>query len=271
VGLCEPWITGSEVKLRPGMDDVDDLLADLAAAQASSMLFFLSGRKYPGKCTTTVRPAARPVGWDDSRWVDQMAMWGFPMGFSSTWGVCRIAHNDFGFCAQARRIDLVHFPVRDVTEVSISGQSVSASSYRLDNFRTLTRIDGGMWPTCQRLDEPDDGPNVFTVTYEFGEDPPDNGIEAATTLAAELAKYHANKPHKLPSRITSVVRQDVTMAVIDPMQFMGKKGDLPLTGIWEVDLFVRTHNPSGSKLPPVVWSPDRPPPYTTGTTYRTSI
>lgn len=269
MGLCEPWVTGAEVLLRPGMDGMDTLLVDQAAAEASALLFALSGRRFPGLCSIEVRPAARPRSSDEARWTDQLAMSGFPFGFSNTWGICNLAHNDFGgSCARSRSIDLVHFPVREVTEVLIDGvvlDNTGGKSYRVDDLRTLVRVDGGLWPTCQRLDLPATAAGTFAVTYTFGDDPPADGIEAATTLAAELAKYHANKPHKLPTRITSIVRQDVSMTVIDPMQFLGRKGDMPLTGIWEVDLFIRTANPNGQQLPPLVWSPDRMPPHTTGT------
>ena len=54
---CTPWITGDEVAERCSVETTSGALFDLAAEQASDLLFELSGRLYTGECgPKTVRP-----------------------------------------------------------------------------------------------------------------------------------------------------------------------------------------------------------------------
>ena len=71
-------------------------------------------------------------------------------------------------------------------------------------------------------------------------------------LACEFAKACTGGKCRLPSSVTSIARQGVTMTISSGM-FLGGQ-----TGIREVDAYVVSVNPNAQVMPPVVWSPDVP-------------
>jgi hypothetical protein len=54
---CTPWVTGDEVADCCSVESSSGALFDMAAEQASQLLFELSGRLFPGECgPKVVRP-----------------------------------------------------------------------------------------------------------------------------------------------------------------------------------------------------------------------
>lgn len=259
---CVPWINSAAI-----LADRADAAAftvgtlDRAAIVATDLLYVLSGRKFPGLCSASLRPAARPRRWSLASWSALMTQnYG---GFSESWGRCDGDGGDG--CYRAPTIDLGLFPVRSIVAVRIDGVTIPANEYRLDESKLLVRTRPTAtfsptqrygWPTCQNLGLPDTEPNTFAVDLTFGADPPAMGKQAAAAMAVEFGKAWSNQTNRLPQRLTSITRQGVSMAVLDPMAFLDKG----MTGIYEVDLFVKTYNPTASKVRPAVWSPDVPRP-----------
>ena len=90
---------------------------------------------------------------------------------------------------------------------------------------------------CQRLDLADTEEDTWSITYTYGQNPPIGGIRAAAVLACELTL--AFQPEtvnqcRLPKRVTSITRQGVSMAILDPLTLFADG----LTGLSEVDLWV---------------------------------
>ena len=56
----------------------------------------------------------------------------------------------------------------------------------------------------------------------------------------------------LPERVTSITREGVTMALIDPQEFI-QEGR---TGLYTVDLWLNAVNPNRLLKRATVWSPD---------------
>jgi hypothetical protein len=78
---------------------------------------------------------------------------------------------------------------------------------------------------------------------------------AARTLAIELAKLWAGDDTcALPERVTSISRQGVTYTVLDNQDFID---DLK-TGVYAVDLFLKSSNPDRARAKARVFSPDTP-------------
>lgn len=251
--LCTPWTTGDEVLLRPGMSQVAPATAAQAATDASHLLYALSGQQFPGACARVIRPMARPYNMDVRLWIEYLQTTGYLGGYSTSWGACNAARfGDHFACDRPREVDLQAHPVRSVTYVTIGGVTVSPSSYRLDDYRLLVRTDGEIWPTCQYVWEADTEPNTFEVGFTFGADPPPFGVSAAVTLAAEFALSRTDLPNRLPSRVQTITRQGISMTVVDPLTFI-QQG---MTGVPEVDMFVRAYNPYKRQQMPTVWSPD---------------
>lgn len=244
-GPCSAWVTAADLAARPDMTDavVDSGVLGQAAVDASGLLYALSGRQFPGVCSATVRPYSASTYSCAGR-SDLLALLARG-GSVDSWTV-----GANGGCVESG-IRLGVYPVRSVSQVKVDGAVLSPSAYRVDDQTWLVR-PGGVWPTWQRLDLPDTQPGTFSVALTHGADPPAMGVSAAAALGAELAKMRSGLAHRLPQRLQTVTRQGVTVAVLDPQTFLSEG----LTGLYDVDLFLRAVNPHRQARPPTVWSPD---------------
>lgn len=260
-GVCAPWTTTALVQARPHCATLDSALIATACMDASNILWALTRRKFSGVCNGYVRPIAKPRSFEERSWTMM-----HPYGYNNTWGACDSGHQ-MGYSAQCfapPEIDLGVYPLVSITQVLIDGVVIPSTEYRIDNNKLLTRVlptaassptEIFGWPVCQRYDLPDTETGTFSVAYTFGMMPPSEGISAATALAAQfaIARTPNGPKSSLPERITSITRQQMTLAILDPMTFLDKG----LTGIYETDLFIRAHNPEGSaRRRGGVWSPD---------------
>jgi hypothetical protein len=89
----------------------------------------------------------------------------------------------------------------------------------------------------------DPGPGVWTITYDYGKPVPNDGRIAAAILACQIALNRCGGESCLPQRLKEITRQGVEMAFADPLEFL-EKGQ---TGIYEVDLWLQSVNPSKLK------------------------
>lgn len=154
-------------------------------------------------------------------------------------------------CAGASEVALPG-PVAEIVSVSIDGTALGADDYKVRDHRWLVRVDGTRWPQHQDMNVADDAVGAFTVTYKRGIVPPADGQVAAGLLALEvLAAMKGKGPCALPNNVKTVARQGVTIEV-DPVAYM----DEGLTGIPQVDQWIRSVNPNRMKAAPVVLSPD---------------
>lgn len=141
--------------------------------------------------------------------------------------------------------------VASIDSVMVDGATLDPSAYRVDNSNRLVRIDGACWPLCQNMTAGTDQPDTFAVTYTPGVALDAWGKTALGTLACEYARAACgNRKCRLPANVTQVTRQGVTLDLTQN-PFPGG-----LTGIREVDTYVRRYNPYALTAPSVVWSPD---------------
>lgn len=97
-------------------------------------------------------------------------------------------------------------------------------------------------------------PNVppfkkIEITYVYGVPLPAAGRFAALQLAKELFKASSGQECELPDRVTSVTREGMSFTLIDNQDFL----DELRTGIYQVDLFLRTVNPDRARKRPRVF------------------
>jgi hypothetical protein len=78
------------------------------------------------------------------------------------------------------------------------------------------------------------------------------GKMAARMLAIEFCKMWSGEDCELPQRVTSIARQGVSYTILDPQEFVAQGR----TGIYFVDLFLKSVNPDGAKNRARVFSPD---------------
>lgn len=261
-------VTGRDVSL----SGVNPALLSNACRQASDLLYGVSGRQFPGKAQITVRPVGRPQSMTIRDWSAYLqTLSGFTNAISWAAGGGWFGSGDADY-SSPNQIDLGVYPVRSVDLVKLDGMVIPPTEYRIDDYRYLVRVrpnasyqptDRSGWPTYQDMLLPDTEPGTFSVQFTFGADPPAGGVAAATTLAVEFARMYSGQPNRLPARVQSITRQGVSMSVVDPMQYL----DEGLTGVYDVDLWIRSVNPSKQKVPPAIWSPDLESRRRTGTTY----
>jgi hypothetical protein len=256
VDVCTPWVTAEDLADCVGATPNEALL-DQALMGASNLLFKLSGRKYPGACSDILRPTARYGSWRgvlvDTAPTDAIA--GKLLYSGRSWdGFCGCNRTTRAGCHSIAEITLGVYPLVDVTSVKIDGVVLDAADYRVDDYRWLVRIDGGGWPCCQRMERASSEEDTFEVTAIYGVEPPEDGRIAATKLACELYKSVVDPAEcKLPKRVTSITRQGVTMALLDPFTIL----DEGKTGLYEADLFIKTENPAGLQRRATVSIPGR--------------
>jgi len=253
IGPCADWTTLADVRACDCLEDppTDAQISD-AIIMASEVLFELSGRRFSGACAQTVRPCAQTVGGSAYAY-HGLASFDGAIGWLPSWGSCSCSGADSCSCQTIPQIDLGNVPIVTVDEVRIDGVVLAPTAYRVDEYRWLVRTDGETWPCCQDMlaDDATD-PDTFAVDFTFGNAPPLVGKRAAEVLACELAKSCAGGECRLPKRVTSITRQGLTTVVLDPFDFLTNGS----TGIYDVDLFIKTYNPTGRRRPMSVASPD---------------
>lgn len=252
--VCDPWATVAQVKsIGTKYDALSDDAIEDGVLIASDLLFHLTGRVFPGLCTATVRPCARRIT------AQAMTDWHhLPDAdlYDQTWGVCYCAGTLAGCgCDGRSRIGLGRQPVASITTVKVDGVVLAAARYALEDDRFLVRLpdaDGTdrAWPTCQDLTLPDTSADTFSVTFEWGREPPAGGQMAAAQLGGEIAlDLSGSSDCSLADGVTSMTRQGVTIEAVVPSAELVDQ--LPeLARAW-----VRSVNPLGLRRRPSVWWP----------------
>lgn len=218
-----------------------------AVKTASYMLWAMSGRKFSGTTTVTEKYVCPIRGYRsaaDRRFnylpslvngqvinfangSDLDSVDGFFYNENSTRTRIRL---------RGRRVIKVH------TVRNQSGAVIPPSQYYLVDHSSIQTNTNGTWSTC----------NV-EVTYTYGTPVPFAGKMAAKLLAIELVKMYEGDPEcALPQRVTSVNRQGVSYTILDSQDFI-EEGR---TGIYAIDLFLKSANPDRAKARAKVFSPD---------------
>lgn len=226
-------------------------MAQRAVTAAAEILYALSGRQF-GLCELTVRPCRTeccdPCNQSGPRWT--------PALIGGQW--TNVSCGDCGDGCSCSKVCEVALPgpIDSIVEVKLDGVVLAADQYRVDNRRTLVRLtEGECWPTCQEMSLDSSQPGTWEVTYYRGLPLPEAGEASFAELACELYKACANDGTcKLPKRVTSIQRDGVTMAFLDPMTFI-EKGK---TGLYLVDLWLTAVNPKARVRRAGIYSPDLP-------------
>jgi hypothetical protein len=143
-------------------------------------------------------------------------------------------------------------PVDSVTTVTIDGDVLDPSAYRVEGNR-LIRQDGDVWPFAQNLSLPDSEVGTWSVVYDRGTPVPIGGQIAAGVLAIELFKAACDDTScGLPKRFQSITRQGVTVAMLDSFDDIDKGH----TGIYLIDSWVASVTQTPRRA--AVFSPDLP-------------
>lgn len=218
-----------------------------AVKTASYLLWAMSGRKFTGTTTVTEKYVCPIRGYRNSadrrfnylpslvngevinfaNGTDLDAVDGFFYNENSTRTRIRL---------RGRRVTKIH-TLRDQ-----NGTVVPPTQYYLVDHSSIQTTTSSTWSTCN-----------IEVTYTYGTPVPYAGKAAARLLAIELVKMYEGDPEcALPQRVTSVNRQGVSYTILDSQDFI-EEGR---TGIYAIDLFLKSANPDRAKARSKVFSPD---------------
>ena len=216
----------------------------LTAAQ--EILFAKSGRQFD-ECSQTLRPCRRDCfggSWPfSSSWNEWGSQWPYPYWWDGQWfnlgcggcpGTCS--------CTVLQEV-LLPYPVSEVTDITIDGVALSPLNTKvlLYDYRRLIRIDGGVWPICNDLAKPAGQVGTWTITVTTGIPVPTLGKIALGELLNEFINACIGAPCQLPPNVQNIVRQGVSLTMLDPNDVFGS-GRL---GLRMCDLFIDTYNPQG--------------------------
>ena len=215
--------------------------AEIAAAQASGILYNLTGEKFQG-----IRMSHEVISKNDvlsGNYSPQLIggkMYNLPSKGCSS-------RNLIDTNCMKRELWLYHGPVLEVVSVFEDGVEVNPTTYSLRNRSYLVKKGrNAFWNFC--------GTHEFEVYYKYGVNPPKAGVEAAIALGNEfLLKVDGDDRCRLPERVSSITRQGVSIRVGDSQEFF----EQGRTGIYEVDLFIKAYNPSKAKKKARVFIPGR--------------
>lgn len=235
IGCCqEKWETYSP-----------DLQCRATSLAWSTLHTLTAGRV--GNCPVTIRPCV-------SEACDACVL---NIGFSTPWWPVIIGGQWYNCgcgcpgcsCSPLSAVELPGRVAR-IESIYIDGNLVPAEAYSIDNRRIVVRRDGASWPSCQDMNAPAGAPGTFTITYTPGVEPGEDGLWAAGILACEYASACTGGKCRLPSTVTSIARNGVSMELSNNLFDQG------LSGIREVDAYVKSLNPHGLRTASRVWSPD---------------
>jgi hypothetical protein len=236
------WITPEELG-----DYAETEFAYEAAKSASNLLWALSGRKFSGVVTVTERYvcAGRVYRYGPSINNNQAVL--------VDGDVFNFYSDDLDFyegmtadgITSSSRIRLRGRPVTKVHTIrDRSGNVISPDKYYLVDHSTIQATLGVPWTPCN-----------IEITYSYGTEPPTLGKMAARTLAIEFVKlWNGHDDCALPQRVTSISRQGVSYTLLDSQDFI----DEMRTGLYAVDLFLKSVNPDRARAKARVFTPDVP-------------
>jgi hypothetical protein len=256
LGGCAVWITGEDVancvRFNYGSNPA---VFDTVASEASMALYEISGRQFPGLCQRKVRPCRQacgcwltgPPSYGWGPWYWQTAPWGGGGG----WAWYNETGDTLG-CAPMSTVRLAGYPVRKITEVLQGGvpllefdPDTGARNWRLDKWRFLVRMDSpgnpsepNYWASCQDMSLDDDQPGTFSISYQWGIDPPQLGRAAATEIANQLWLACNGQDCLLPAGATRVVRSGIE---VDRGLLASWSDPTKPTGLVSTDLFIQAY------------------------------
>lgn len=234
--LCGSWATIDDACGPCTAFGIDTTAVEAGMLRASEILFNLTGQRWQGTCAETLRPCSRYCRCTSGcgcGWVDEWVLPGYP--------------------------------VTAVSQVKIDGAIVNPATYRLDKSSRLVRLSGpngqvpGQWPACQRLELPTTEVDTWSITYSYGALPTPGGVAAAATLGCEIAlacqpaDSDACRACRLPRRVQTIVRQGVSMTILDPLTIFADG----LVGLPEVDLWLASVRIGDARRLPAIGDANR--------------
>jgi hypothetical protein len=218
-----------------------------ACEVATFLLWAMSGRKYTGETVVTERYTCvlRNNRMGPSTKTNSPVLFGGDVFNIPSGDYDEYSELTADGLSPDARIRLRGRPVTKVIAIRNKlGTIIDPSSYYLVDHSTIHVAAGTPWTPCNT-----------EITYMYGTPVPVAGKMAALTMATEFAKLWAGDDDcALPQRITSISRQGVSYTILDNQEFIAELR----TGLYAVDLFLKTVNPDNARRKSKVFTPDVP-------------
>ena len=232
-------------------DDLGDYayteFTDEAIRTASYLLWAMSGRKYTGETIVTERYTCvlRNNRMGPSTKTNSPVLFGGDVYNIPSGDYDEYSELTADGMSPDSRIRLRGRPVTKIHTIrNRTGSVIDPSNYYLVEHSTVHIKAGTPWTPCNT-----------EVTYSYGTPIPAIGKMAARTLAIEFIKLWSDDDTcALPQRVTSVARQGVSYTILDQQEFIQEMR----TGMYVIDLSIKTVNPDGARRKSKVFSPDQP-------------
>lgn len=244
---CVPW--QPDMGCCSGWEQFDPELLARATDLAWMTLRVLSGGQV-GNCPITVRPCLQSPCQPCAE-VMSLPRVVRLSGCEGCWKDGPACGGDGCSCSVLHEIVLAG-SVAQIVSVRVDGAALAPDKYRVDNGNRLVRTDGEPWPSCQYMERDPSEQGTLAVDYVPGIAPGRAGLWAAGVLVCEFVKACSGSKCRLPSSVTSISRQGISMELSTGMFPDG------MVGIREVDAYLTSVNPYGLRSPSKVWSPDAP-------------
>jgi hypothetical protein len=170
MAMCYPDSTDWGCALTPEeVAALDPVVKDRSEMLAWTSLQRLTGFRL-ALCSIVVRPCAARC--NPGVWMEAPVS-GFPadgpyISGGRWYNACGCIDPNSCSCGPVSEVILPAQEVSGPIVVKINGGILDPSSYRVDNGNRLIRTDGGSWPLCQDMSEPESGAAPYVFTFEAG-------------------------------------------------------------------------------------------------------
>jgi hypothetical protein len=224
-GPCSPYVAADDFDIAKLCGATDPEVVTELLGYASSVMYVLTARQFPGACTSTVRPCRDTDCW----------CW-CPCGCNCMTDAVILPVNTLG-----------------VIEVRIDGKPLLDTEWALIDGDHLVRTDGRSWPSRQNVAIADDQPGTFAIDLRHGSGVPPVLRRATVELVNELWLSWTGDPAcRLPASTTSVSRQGLSFSTQNTVDQVREAGP-SLPGI---ALAMALYNPTNERLPSDVLNPE---------------
>ncbi len=230
-GLCTQWITTDEFLSCCDSIDENTPTEDIERAIeiASNSLYMMSGRQFRGNCTKTVTVCREN---------------------------CRNTRAELR-CDYENEISIGYWPLTDLRSIKFDGveqlpdrdindEFETDPNFQINDYRYIEKLDG-KWPV-----QPGEIDKEVEITFVYGIAPPEAGKEAAKALATQILNAMCKKSCDLPDRATHITRRGTSITIMDY-----KVLAQDFIGLYLVDTFVQTYNPTKARMQSFVLQPGR--------------
>lgn len=225
--------------------DYDEKTMRPAVDSAVGVLWALTGRAY-ALCPVEARPCPPGTHFPRGLSLEPGPGWG-PVIES---GVIRNVTDVLSMACDRTGGVVLPGPVSRLLGMTVDGEDIAVESL-VRRGDVIHRAAGQAWPD-QDLTMPSGAPGTWSVRYLWGKEPPAGAAYVVAVLAREFYAAATGGKCQLPRRTQSIQRQGVSVNMVDPSDIYASGA----TGLSEVDLWIRAHNPYKLAESATVWSPD---------------